>query len=78
MGLSEDDLAFFDYDDYDDRQIDRIEAEVIDQATAAETVPEFRKEIETLGRLVGIAAEVRRAGSDTNGRNFPPCSSRTT
>ena len=64
-GLSEDDLAFFDYDDYDDRQIDRIEAEVIDQATAAETVPELRKEIETLGRLVGIAAEVRRAGSDT-------------
>ena len=64
-GLSEDDLAFFDYDDYDDQQIDRIEAEVIDQATAAETVPELRKEIETLARLVGIAAEVRRAGTDT-------------
>ena len=64
-GLSEDDLAFFDYDDYDDRQIDRIETEVIDQATAAETVPELRKEIETLGRLVGIAAEVRQAGTDT-------------
>ena len=63
--LSEDDLAFFDYDDYDDRQIDHMETEVIDQATAAETVPELRKEIETLSRLVGIAAEVRRAGTDT-------------
>ena len=63
--LSEEDLTFFDYDDYDDRQIDSIETEVIDQATAAETVPELRKEIETLGRLVGIAAEVRRAGTDT-------------
>ena len=63
--LSEEDLAFFDYDDYDDREIDTIETEVIDQATAAETVPELRKEIETLGRLVGIAAEVRRAGTDT-------------
>ena len=64
-GLSEDDLAFFDYDDFDDRQIDRMETEVIDQATAAETVPELRKEIETLGRLVAIAAEVRRARTDT-------------
>ena len=63
--LSDEDLAFFDYDDYDDREIDTIETEVIDQATAAETVPELRKEIETLGRLVGIAAEVRRAGTDT-------------
>ena len=63
--LSDDDLAFFDYDDYDEEQIDRIETEVIDQATAAETVPELRTEIETLGRLVAIAAEVRRAGTDT-------------
>ena len=63
--LSDDDLAFFDYDDYDDEEIDRIETEVIDQATAAETVPELRKEIDTLGRLVGSAADVRRAGTDT-------------
>ncbi len=63
--LSEDDLAFFDFDDYDDEQVDQMETEVIDQATAAETVPELRKEIETLGRLVAIAAEVRRAGTDT-------------
>lgn len=63
--LSEDDLASLDYDDYDDRQIDRMETEVIDQATAAETVPELRTEIETLSRLVGIAAEVRRAETDT-------------
>ena len=63
--LSEDDLAFFDYDDFDDEQIDEMETEVIDQATAAETVPELQKEIETLGRLVAIAAEVRKAGTDT-------------
>ncbi len=63
--LSEDDLAYLDYDDYDDRQVDRMETEVIDQATAAETVPELRTEIETLSRLVGIAAEVRRAETDT-------------
>ena len=64
-GLSEDDLAFFDFDDYDDDEIDLIETEVIDQATAAETVPELRKEIETLARLISHAAEVRRAGTDT-------------
>ena len=63
--LSENDLDFFDFDDFNERQIDRMENEVIDQATAAETVPELRREIETLGRLVRRAAQVRRAGTDT-------------
>ena len=63
--LSEDDLIFLDYDDFDDQQIDRMETEVIDQATAAESAAELRTEIETLGRLVGIAAGVRGAGTDT-------------
>ena len=64
-GMSEEDLEFFDFDDYTDQQLDEMETEVIDQATAAETVPELRKEIGTLSRLVGLAAEVRRAGTDT-------------
>ena len=64
-GLSADDLDFFDFDGYDDAALDRLERDAIDQATAAETVPELRKEIADLGRLEEAAAEVRAAGTDT-------------
>ena len=64
-GLSVEDLEFFDYDDYDDTQINQLETEVIDQATAAQTVPELQAEIQTLERLVVLAGKVRRLRTDT-------------
>lgn len=63
-GLSEQDIEFFDFDEYDDEDREQLETEAIDQATAAATVPELRKEIETLHRLLALAAEVRRSGTD--------------
>ena len=65
QGLSVDDLEFFDYDDYDTEQIEQLETEVIDQATAAQTVPELQAEIQTLDRLVVLAGKVRRLETDT-------------
>ena len=63
-GLSEKDIEHFDFDEYDDEDREQLETEAIDQATAAATVPELRKEIETLHRLVALAADVRRSGTD--------------
>ncbi len=63
-GLSNKDIEFFDFDEYDDEDREQLETEAIDQATAAASVPELRKEIETLHRLVALAADVRRAGTD--------------
>ena len=63
-GLSEKDIEYFDFDEYDDEDREQLETEAIDQATAAATVPELRKEIEILHRLVALAADVRRSGTD--------------
>ena len=63
-GLSLDEVEQFDFDEYDDRDRERMESEAIDQATAAATVPELRREIDTLRRLVALAARVRRSGTD--------------
>ncbi len=63
-GLSEEDIEFFDFDEYDDEDREQLESEAIDQATAAATLPELEREIETLRGLVVMAAEVRRAGTD--------------
>ncbi len=63
-GLSEEDMEYFDFDEYDDEDREQMETEAIDQATAAATIPELEREIETLDRLVVLAAGVRRAGTD--------------
>ena len=62
-GLSEEDIEFFDFDEYDDEDREQLESEAIDQATAAATLPELEREIEMLRGLVVLAAEVRRAGT---------------
>ncbi len=51
-------------DEYLDSEIERIEEEVVDQATAAATVEELRVEIATLEKLEAFAHEVRISGTD--------------
>lgn len=46
-------------------EVEKIEEEVLDQATAAATLAELKIEIETLKQLETLAAEVRRSGLDT-------------
>ena len=61
----------FDDDDLDEledapwEEVVEAEEKVLDQATAARTVDEFRAEISTLERLVKLAAAVRNSGEDT-------------
>ena len=51
-------------DEYLDGEIEEIEEEVIDQATAAATVEELKAEIATLTRLEASARSVRSSGTD--------------
>lgn len=60
--LTEDDLE--DLDDAPDAEVEELEDEVIDLATAAQTIAELRAEIATLARLEELAQEVRRSGTD--------------
>jgi hypothetical protein len=46
-------------------EVEKIEEEVLDQATAAATLAELKIEIDTLKQLETLAAEVRRSGLDT-------------
>ncbi len=60
--LNEDELD--DLDDAPDTEVETLEAEVIDRATAARTIVELEAEIAILKRLEAMAAEVRRSGTD--------------
>ncbi len=60
--VSPDDLA--DLDDAPAEEVERIEEELVDQATAARTVAELRAEIGILKNLEALALEVRRSGTD--------------
>lgn len=53
-----------DLDDAPDVEVEGAEEEVIDQATAAQTIAELEKEIAILRRLEGLAVEVLRSGKD--------------
>ena len=62
-----------DVEDLDEAPYDEVEAaeaEVLDQATAASTIAELQAEIASLRRLEGLAAEIRRGGSDTKWREL--------
>ena len=59
-----------DLEDAPESEVEAAEAEVLDQATAAETMAELRVEIATLTRLEALAAEVRRSGQDTKWREL--------
>jgi SNF2 family DNA or RNA helicase len=66
--LDEDDLE--DLDEAPDDEVAEVEEEILDQATAARTIAEFKAEIETLKRLESLAQSVRRSGEDTKWREL--------
>ena len=47
-----------------DDEVEDLERELLDRATAASTIAELKAEIATLGRLEALAMEVRRSGGD--------------
>ena len=53
-----------DFEDAPDDEVDDIEGELLDRATAASTIAELKAEIATLTRLEALALEVRRSGGD--------------
>jgi len=61
--LSEDDLE--DLEEAPDEEVEKIEEEVLDQATAAGTIFELKAEIETLKKLEAQALLVKHSGNDT-------------
>jgi superfamily II DNA or RNA helicase len=60
--LSSDDID--DLDDAPDVEVEATEEQIVDQATAAQTIAELEKEISILRRLENLALEVRRSGKD--------------
>jgi len=57
--------ALDELDDLPETEALTVEEEILDRATAAATLAELRTEIATLTRLEGLAAEVRRSGTDS-------------
>jgi len=62
--------AWEDLEDAPDNEVEMIEEEVLDQATAARTIEELSREIDTLKHLEELAAIVRRSGQDTKWREL--------
>ena len=54
-----------DLDEAPDNEVEAVEEEILDQATAARSIAELRIEIDTLQRLEAQALAVRRSGKDT-------------
>ena len=53
-----------DLDDAPANEVEAAEAEILDEATAAQTIDELKAEIATLQRLEALAQTVRRSGED--------------
>ena len=66
--LDEEDVE--DLEDAPDNELQVVEEQILDQATAARTIAELRAEIETLKHLEGLALGVRRSGADTKWREL--------
>ncbi len=66
--LDADDIE--DMEEAPENEIEEVEEEILDQATAAGTIIELRAEIETLKHLEELAASVRRSGTDTKWREL--------
>lgn len=66
--LDEDDVE--DLDEAPENEMEEVEEQVLDQATAAATVAELKIEIGTLARLEAIATDVRRSGNDAKWRQL--------
>jgi len=62
-GLTTEDVD--DLEDAPDNEIEAAEEEILDQATAARSIPELRIEIDLLKTLEAQALGVRRSGADT-------------
>ncbi len=61
-GLSDED--WLELDELPDEEIEKLEDEVVDQATAARTIAELEAEIDTLKSLESLALKVRQSGVD--------------
>lgn len=59
-----------DLDDAPDAEVEVVEEQILDQATAARSIEELRIEIETLKRLEGMALSIRRSGEDKKWREL--------
>jgi hypothetical protein len=59
-----------DLEDAPDAEMEAIEEQVLDEATAARSMEELRIEIETLKRLEGLALSIRRGGEDKKWREL--------
>lgn len=59
-----------DLDEAPDNEVEEIESQVLDQATAARSIAELKIEISTLQHLEGLALGVRRSGTDTKWREL--------
>ncbi len=53
-----------DLDEAPDHEVEAIEEQVLDEATAARSIDELKSELATLGRLEHLALAVRRGGED--------------
>ncbi len=69
-------IPLFDPDDIDDledapeSEVEAVEEEILDQATAARTIEELKAEIKTLENLESLANAVRRSGEDAKWREL--------
>ena len=66
--LDEDDVE--DLEEAPDQELEAVEEEILDQATAARTIAELKVEIETLSGLEALAMRVRRSGEDRKWREL--------
>ena len=68
LALDREDLE--DLEDAPESEIEAQEGEILDQATAAQTIEELEREIDTLAGLEAMANRVLRAGRDTKWRQL--------
>jgi SNF2 family DNA or RNA helicase len=59
-----------DLEEAPDAEVERIESEILDEATAARTLTELEAEIATLKHLESLASILRRSGTDTKWREM--------
>lgn len=59
-----------DLDEAPDNEVEAVEEQILDQATAARSIAELRIEIETLKGLEASALALRRSGTDTKWREL--------
>src|SRR5213593_1703900 len=65
-----DDEDVEDLEEAPDNEVEAVEEQILDQATAARTIAELKAEIETLKRLEALALTVRRSGEDRKWREL--------